>query len=33
MTYLHQLRAHFTGKQLKIEQIGKLRQGNANDIA
>ncbi|KRK00392.1 EH domain-binding protein 1 isoform X3 [Drosophila yakuba] len=22
MTYLHQLRAHFTGKQLKIEQIG-----------
>jgi len=25
MTYLHQLRAHFTGKQLKIEQIGKLR--------
>lgn len=24
MTYLHQLRAHFTGKQLQIEQIGKL---------
>lgn len=23
MTYLHQLRAHFTGKQLKIEQIGE----------
>lgn len=23
MTYLHQLRAHFTGKQLQIEQIGK----------
>lgn len=22
MTYLHQLRAHFTGKQLQIEQIG-----------
>jgi len=24
MTYLHQLRAHFTGKQLQIEQIGKF---------
>ncbi|XP_037915940.1 EH domain-binding protein 1-like protein 1 isoform X1 [Hermetia illucens] len=23
MTYLHQLRAHFTGKQLQIEQIGE----------
>ncbi|XP_060655549.1 EH domain-binding protein 1 isoform X4 [Drosophila nasuta] len=23
MTYLHQLRAHFTGKQLQIEQIGQ----------
>lgn len=23
MTYLHQLRAHFTGKQLQIEQIGR----------
>uniref|UniRef100_A0A1A9ZPD6 Calponin-homology (CH) domain-containing protein n=1 Tax=Glossina pallidipes TaxID=7398 RepID=A0A1A9ZPD6_GLOPL len=24
MTYLHQLRAHFTGKQLHIEQIGNI---------
>lgn len=24
MTYLHQLRAHFTGKQLQIEQIGNI---------
>lgn len=24
MTYLHQLRAHFTGKQLQIEQIGEV---------
>lgn len=28
MTYLHQLRAHFTGKQLQIEQIGKFIQIN-----
>lgn len=26
MTYLHQLRAHFTGKQLQIEQIGRPLQ-------
>lgn len=34
MTYLHQLRAHFTGKQLKIEQIGErvLKNGHYNII-
>lgn len=29
MTYLHQLRAHFTGKQLKIEQIGEENRVNS----
>lgn len=26
MTYLHQLRAHFTGHQLEVQQIGKTSE-------